>query len=99
MRGGAVGRVMRLKGIPGARFGAIVEGVDLSASVAPETVASIRHELHRQRLLVFRNQGRITGDRQVQISEWFGRLESTFSRHPRSPHHDIFRVSNDQTEG
>jgi alpha-ketoglutarate-dependent taurine dioxygenase len=35
----------------------------------------------------------------VQISSWFGDVESTFYRHPASPHPDIFRVSNDECEG
>lgn len=34
------------------------------------------------------------------ISKWFGELDSeTFSKHPRSPCYDIFRVSNDPTQG
>ena len=32
-------------------------------------------------------------------SKWFGEVESTFYNHPKSPHRDIFRVSNDRTEG
>lgn len=33
------------------------------------------------------------------MSRWFGEIESTFYKHPRSPHPDIFRVSNDEAEG
>lgn len=36
---------------------------------------------------------------QVRISRWFGALESTFYKHPHSPHPDIFRVSNDRQHG
>ena len=36
---------------------------------------------------------------QVQISQQLGEIESTFYKHPRSPHPDIFRVSNDENEG
>lgn len=51
------------------------------------------------RILVFKDQGKITGQRHVEISEWFGELESTFYKHPKSPHPDVFRVSNDPDEG
>jgi taurine dioxygenase len=53
----------------------------------------------RHRLVVFRDQGVVSGQRQVEISRWFGELESTFFKHPRSPHPDVFRVSNDDDEG
>lgn len=55
--------------------------------------------LCRHRVVVFRDQGVITGQRQVEISEWFGPCESTFYKHPKSPHPDIFRVSNNNLEG
>ncbi|XP_050420728.1 putative dioxygenase Mb0100 isoform X2 [Adelges cooleyi] len=45
------------------------------------------------------NQGIISGNRHVEISKWFGELESTFYKHPKSPHPDVFRVSNDENEG
>ena len=48
---------------------------------------------------MFRGQGRISGERQVELSGWFGPCESTFYKHPRSPHPDVFRVSNDRAEG
>lgn len=51
------------------------------------------------RILVFKDQGIIGGQRQVDISKWFGELESTFYKHPKSPHPDVFRVSNVQSEG
>jgi len=41
----------------------------------------------------------VSGQRQVEISQWFGELESTFYKHPESPHPDIFRVSNDAAKG
>ncbi len=53
----------------------------------------------RHRILVFKDQGIISGDRHVEISSWFGPLESTFYKHEASPHPDVFRVSNDPTEG
>lgn len=53
----------------------------------------------RHRLLLFRGQGVVSGVRHVEISQWFGELESTFYKHPRSPHPDVFRVSNVRAEG
>lgn len=55
--------------------------------------------MRRHRLLVFRDQGRVSGQRQVEISHWFGPCESTFYKHSRAPHPDVFRVSNDKAEG
>lgn len=55
--------------------------------------------MFRHRLLVFRDQGIVPGARHVEISQWFGPLESTFYKHPASPHPDVFRVSNDSTQG
>jgi alpha-ketoglutarate-dependent taurine dioxygenase len=61
----------------------------------PETIVEqIKKDVHEHRLVIFKNQGVISGDRQVEISKWFGKLESTFYKHPKSPHPDVFRVSN-----
>ena len=45
------------------------------------------------------SQGVLTPERQLEIGRWFGKIESTFYNHPKSPHRDIFRVSNDEAEG
>ena len=47
----------------------------------------------RHRLVIFRDQGQVSGQRQVEISQWFGPLESTFYKHPASPHPDVFRCA------
>lgn len=47
----------------------------------------------RHRLVIFRDQGQVSGQRQVEISQWFGPLESTFYKHPASPHPDVFRFA------
>ncbi len=62
-------------------------------------VEQIKSDVTTHRILFFTNQCIISGDRHVEISKWFGDLESTFYKHERSPHSDIFRVSNDRTEG
>ena len=53
----------------------------------------------RHRLLVFRDQGLVSAERQVDLSHWFGPCDSTFCQHPRAEHHNVFRVSNDPEEG
>lgn len=80
-------------------FGAIVEGVDLKERHSAATIKQIKEGLHQHRLLIFRGQGKISGEKQVEISRWFGEVESTFYKHPASPHPEIFRVSNDESEG
>jgi len=62
-------------------------------------IKQIQKDVTEHRMLIFKDQGIISGDRHVEISRWFGELESTFYRHPKSPHPDVFRVSNDRNEG
>lgn len=62
-------------------------------------VDQIKKDVTEHRLLVFKDQGVISGERQVEISKWFGDLEVTFYQHERSPHPQVFRVSNDSSEG
>lgn len=59
----------------------------------------IKKDVTEHRILVFKDQGTITAPRHVEISKWFGKLEVTFYQHPRSPHPEVFRVSNDHNEG
>jgi len=62
-------------------------------------VEGLKRDVHTHRLLLFRQQGKLCAKKQLEVSEWFGKLESTFFKHPRSPDPDIFRVSNDPKEG
>ncbi|KAL5017587.1 hypothetical protein ScPMuIL_007176 [Solemya velum] len=73
--------------------------INLNEPVSDEIVEEIKKAVHKHRILVFKNQGVISGDRHVEISRWFGEPESTFYKHPKSPHPDVFRVSNDEDEG
>jgi alpha-ketoglutarate-dependent taurine dioxygenase len=79
--------------------GAEVYGVDLKKDLSQDVVEAIKRDVHEHRVLIFKDQGIISGERQVEISKWFGELESTFFKHPRSPHPDVFRVSNVSSEG
>jgi len=82
-------------------FGAEIRGFSLAGDklLPPEVVNKIIDDMNKYRILVFKGQGQISGARQVEISKQLGRIESTFYKHPRSPHPDIFRVSNDEKEG
>lgn len=82
-------------------FGAEVRGFSLDgeAPLSEELVQQLKDDMTQYRILIFKGQGALSGKRQVQISEQLGEIESTFYKHPRSPHPDIFRVSNDDKEG
>jgi taurine dioxygenase len=76
-----------------------VVGVSLKSDPPVAVIEQMKKDVHKYRLLVFRDQGVLSGKRQVEISRWFGQLDSTFYRHPKSPDLDVFRVSNDESEG
>lgn len=81
-------------------LGARVVGVDLATqNFSPEFIQQIKTDMTRHRILLFRDQPTVSGQRQVELSRRLGRVESTFYKHPKSPHADIFRVSNDEDEG
>lgn len=81
------------------KLGCMVLGIDLKTENRPEVIKQIKEDVTKHRMLIFKNQGIISGKRHVEISKWFGELESTFYKHPKSPHPDVFRVSNDKSEG
>lgn len=74
-------------------------GISLQTDPPQNVINQIKRDVHKFRVVVFRNQGDISGKRHVEISKWFGELDSTFYQHPASPDHDVFRVSNDEDEG
>ncbi|XP_014779075.1 3-((Z)-2-isocyanoethenyl)-1H-indole synthase [Octopus bimaculoides] len=88
-----------LYGLHRRMIGAEVTGVKLAEQVSEEVIEQLKKDVHVHKLLLFRNQGVISGERHVEISRWFGELESTFYKHPKSPHPDVFRVSNDERQG
>lgn len=81
-------------------FGVEALGIDLGdADLTDEALVSqLKRDLVDHRAILFRRQS-LSGQRQVDISNALGAVESTFYRHPRSPHPDVFRVSNDEAEG
>ncbi|KAG7169150.1 Alpha-ketoglutarate-dependent 2-4-dichlorophenoxyacetate dioxygenase-like [Homarus americanus] len=81
------------------QLGCEVRGIDLKKDVPKEVIAAIKEDVTKHRILIFKDQGVVSGERHVEIAKWFAEPESTFYKHPRSPHPDVFRVSNDRTEG
>lgn len=61
-------------------------------------ITQLKQHLIQHRAILFRNQS-LSGQQQVDISNALGTIESTFYKHPKSPHPDIFRVSNKEQEG
>lgn len=84
---------------PLPKFGIEIHGIQLSQNLPDDVIEAIKEDVTTHRLVLFRNQTDLSGDRHVEISHWFGELESTFYKHPKSPHPDVFRVSNDRSEG
>ena len=84
-----------------ADFGGIVSGVDLNEAYdfSDELIEKLVIDVYRYKVLFFRNQGKMAPEMQLYVSQWFGEVESTFYKHPASPHPDIFRVSNDEEVG
>ncbi|XP_032805442.1 uncharacterized protein LOC116940178 isoform X2 [Petromyzon marinus] len=82
------------------KLGMVVRGIHLAQGDVPRhVVEQIKSDVTKHRLLIFKDQGIISGQKQVDITRWFGEPESTFYNHPKSPHPDVFRVSNDPAEG
>lgn len=88
------------------KLGAEVRGLNLCGSdISKATKENIRSLAHEHRLLVFKNQGKVSGPRQVEISRWFGELDGTVFKgdplfaHPKCPHPNVHRISNDPAEG
>jgi alpha-ketoglutarate-dependent taurine dioxygenase len=81
-------------------FGAEAIGVDMSSvDLTNESfIQQLKKDLIEHRVLLFRKQN-LSGQRQVDISNALGTVESTFYKHPRSPHPHVFRVSNLEEEG
>ena len=86
---------------PPEGFGVKVTGIDLNTFdlSTPGFVEVLKEDIKKHRLLLFKEQGQVSGDRQVEISELLGTVVSRFNRHWKSPHPGVFRISNDPEEG
>lgn len=84
-----------------SHFGVECLNVDLSEiNIAQDErlIDQIKADLIEYRFVLFRRQ-KLSGQQQVDLSNALGKVESTFYKHPKSPHPDVFRVSNDEEEG
>ena len=55
-----------------------VRGINLATDPPQHVRDLIRRDVHRHRILIFRDQPEITGRRQVEISKWFWRPRLDF---------------------
>ena len=61
-----------------AKLGCEVFGIDLRNVVQDHVVDLIKEDVKNHRLLVFRDQGIVSSERHLEISRWFGVVESTY---------------------
>ena len=82
-------------------LGAEVHGIDLRKK-PPESVLKVLESAMATRgFLVFKGQGVLDGDEQVEASEYWGarQMHSTHGVHPEAPNRHIFRLANDRRVG
>ena len=74
----------------------------MKLDVSKDIIKQVKKDVKEHRLLVFKDQGIISGDRQVEIGQWFGKVEEQTPKghkHKKMPNKDVLRVSNDVQEG
>lgn len=88
-------------------LGVEIHGINLvqQGTFTDEFVEKVKNLVHEHRIVIFRDQGEVSGEKQVEISKWFGILDGTVFEgdplfaHPKCPHPDVHRISNDPKEG
>jgi len=82
-------------------LGAAVRGLDLREKPKEEVLEALQTEMAVRGFLVFKDQGKLSGDEQVKASEYWGgrRIHSTHGVHPEAPNEHIFRLSNNRQVG
>ena len=74
--------------------GAVVEGVDLSASISPEVFETLKHAIAEHGVLVFRKQ-QLTPAQHIEFSRQFGALEThVISEALLADYPEIYVISN-----
>ena len=71
-------RQNRLYQLLPTKIGCEVFGIDLKQNVTEDLVQQIRKDVKKHRLLIFRGQGLVPPSRHLEISRWFGEIESTY---------------------
>ena len=73
---------------------------DSNGSIPLEFIEQIKRDVKKNRILIFRSQKKvISGQYQVDFSNQLGKVISNFCKHPKQPHSEVFRLSNDHNEG
>ena len=76
------------------KIGRVVHGLNLSQELTSDVVRQLVRDTYEHQILLFKNQGRISADKQVEITLWFGEKLDTHHRiHPKAEHEAVFRVS------
>lgn len=90
-----------------AKLGVEIRGLKLKEKELFDEsfIETVKKLVHQHRVVIFKDQGEISGERHVQMSRLFGNLDGTvfegdplFS-HPKCPHPCVHRISNDPEEG
>ena len=68
----------RLYQLHPTKIGCEVFGIDLKQNVTEDLVQQIIQDVKEHRILIFRGQGLVPPLRQLEISRWFGEIESTY---------------------
>ncbi len=84
-------------------FGIAILNINLrNYNFIPKSLINILENIMSyEGFIVFKNQGILTGDQQVNASKLWGanEIHSTHSVHPKAPNKHIFRLSNNTNEG
>ena len=82
-------------------LGAEVRGIDLRQKPSEPVLAVLESAMATRGFLVFKDQGVLSGDEQVEASEYWGarQMHSTHGVHPKAPNSHIFRLANERSVG
>jgi alpha-ketoglutarate-dependent taurine dioxygenase len=88
------------------KLGVEVRGIRLTEKVlSNEQVDALKRLVQEHRIVVFRDQGKVSGEKHVEISKYFGTIDRTLHEgdtifpHPKCHNADVYRISNDPEEG
>ena len=85
---------------PQQPLGATVTSIDLKDLQSYAAYPKIQEDLAIHKVLIFKNQGVLSPERQLAITRWFGDIETAgFVQHPKCPSRELLRVANDDSEG
>ena len=56
------------------QLGAEISGINLNEPISELVIEKIKQDVHKHRLLIFKKQGMMSTDRQVEVTQWFGEV-------------------------